>query len=111
LTEWTTSTKLQTRKIPSQQPERQDKRLRKHDDKTKKMKKLFALFTANTKKQLIEQAEKHAIEIFVMKQTNMETKNLLMMKTMPAQPVNDHRASVHFTVMIKLHEILFGRKP
>jgi hypothetical protein len=45
-------------------PERQDRR------ETEKMKKLFAVFTANTQKQLIEQAEKHAMKIAAMKQTN-----------------------------------------
>jgi hypothetical protein len=49
------------------------------------MKKLLAVFTANTQKQLNEQAEKHAIEISAVKQTNMETQKLLTTKTMPAQ--------------------------
>jgi hypothetical protein len=45
----------------------QDRQLRKHDDETKKMKKIIAVFTSNTQKQLNEQAEKHAIEIATMK--------------------------------------------
>jgi hypothetical protein len=48
-------------------PERQERRSRKHDDETEKMKNLFAVFTANTQKQLNEQAEIHAIEITTMK--------------------------------------------
>jgi hypothetical protein len=55
-------------------PERQERRLRKHDDETEKMKKLFAIFAANTQKQINEQAERHAIEISAMKQTSMEKK-------------------------------------
>jgi hypothetical protein len=68
------------------------------------MKKLFAMFTANTQKQLSEQAEKHAMEISAMKQTNLETQNLLTTKTIPAQTTNDHRASAHFTGMTKPSE-------
>jgi hypothetical protein len=54
-------------------PKRQDRRLRKQDDETEKIKKLLAVFTANTQKQLNEQAEKHPMEIAAMKQKNMET--------------------------------------
>jgi hypothetical protein len=75
------------------------------------MKKLFALFTENTEKQLTEQAERHAIEIAAMKQTSMETQNLLTTKTMPTQPVNVHRASAHFTAMTKSYDILFEGQP
>jgi hypothetical protein len=75
------------------------------------MKKLLAVFTANTQKQLNEQADKHAIKIAGMKQTNMETQNLLTTKTMPTQPVNDHRASAHFTMMTRPCEIIFDGKP
>jgi hypothetical protein len=64
-------------------PERNRRRLRKQDDETEKIKKLFASFTANTHKKLREQAEKHAIKIAAMKQTNMDTQNLLMTKTTP----------------------------
>jgi hypothetical protein len=75
------------------------------------MKIFFAVFTANTQKQLIEETEIHAMEIAAMKQTNMETQNLLTTKNMPAHPVNDHRASVHFTAMTTPSEILFDGKP
>jgi hypothetical protein len=51
------------------------------------------------------------MEIAAMKQTNMETQNLLTTKTAPAQPINDHRASSHFTVMTKPSEIIFDGKP
>jgi hypothetical protein len=54
-----TSSRRRISKTPDQQPKKQKKtpspkgqerRSRKHDDETKKMKKLFAVFTANTKK-------------------------------------------------------------
>jgi hypothetical protein len=95
----------------SPSPEIKDRRSRKQDDETKKMKKLFAVFTANTQKQLNKQAERHAIEIDAMKQTSMETQNLLTTKTMSIQPVNNHRASVHFTAMNKVCDVLFERQP
>jgi hypothetical protein len=60
----------------SPSPEIKDKQLSKHDDETDNMKKIFNLFTANTQKQLTEQAEKHAIEIAAMKHTTIETHNL-----------------------------------
>jgi hypothetical protein len=69
------------------------------------MKEIFASFTANTQKQLHEQAEKHAMEIAEMKQKNIDTQNLLTTKTTPTQTINDHRTSAHFT------KILFDVKP
>jgi hypothetical protein len=48
-------------------PERQERHLIKCNGETENMKKLFAVFTANTQKQLNEQAERHAIEIAAMK--------------------------------------------
>jgi hypothetical protein len=47
--------------------ERQNRRSKKHIEETEKMKKPFAVFTADTKKQLNEQAERHASEIAAMK--------------------------------------------
>jgi hypothetical protein len=76
-----------------------------------KMKKPFATFTENTQKQLTEQAEKHAIQIAEMKQTTIETQNLLTNKTMPTQSVIYHRASAHFTSMTKAYEVLFDGQP
>jgi hypothetical protein len=78
------------------------------------VKKLFAVYKANTQKHLIEQAEKTRCgnrRGETNKQTNMETQNLLTMKTMPAQPVKDHIASTHFTAITKPSEILFDGKP
>jgi hypothetical protein len=71
------------------------------------MKKLFSSFTANTQKQLREQAGKHAMEIAAMKQTNMDTQNLLTMKKTSLQKMNNHRTSSYFTAMTKPLEILF----
>jgi hypothetical protein len=75
------------------------------------MMKLFASLTANTQNQLREQAENHAMEIAAMKQTNMDTQNLLMTKTTPTQTLNNHRTPAHFTAMTKPSEILFDGKP
>jgi hypothetical protein len=41
-----------------------------------------------------------------MKRTTIETQHLLTNKTMPTQPVNDHRASAHFTSMTKACDVL-----
>jgi hypothetical protein len=75
------------------------------------MKKLIASFTENIQKQLRGQEEKHAMEIAAMKRANMDTQNLLTMKTSPTQTMNDHRTSAHFTAMTKPSEILFDGKP
>jgi hypothetical protein len=75
------------------------------------MKKLFVVLTANTQKQLNEQAERHAIEISAMKQTIMETQNLSTTKTIPTQSLNDHRASSNFDAMTKAYYILFDGQP
>jgi hypothetical protein len=88
-------------------PERQERCLRKNDDETEKMKKLFTIFAAKTQKQLNEQAERHAIEIAAMKQTSMDTQNLLTTKTIKTQPVNTHRASSNFSTMTKACGVLF----
>jgi hypothetical protein len=44
-----------------------------------------------------------------MKQTNMDTQNLLMTKTTQTQTIKEHIASAHFTAMTK-PEILFDGK-
>jgi hypothetical protein len=75
------------------------------------MKQLFTSFTENTQTQLREQEEKHAMGIAAMKQTNMDTQNLLTTKTTPTQTMNDHRISAHFTAMTKPSEILFDGTP
>jgi hypothetical protein len=75
------------------------------------MKIFFARFKANTQKQLSEQAEKHAMEIAAIKQTNMDTQNLITTKTTPTPTINDHRALAHFIVMTKPSEIIFDGKP
>jgi hypothetical protein len=46
-----------------------------------------------------------------MKQTNMDTQNLLTTKTTPIPTMNYHRTSAHFTTMTKPSEILFDGKP
>jgi hypothetical protein len=87
---------------PAAQPENEDsspspdqrrERLNKRDHESEKIKKLFANLAENTKKQLKEQGEKHAMEIAAMKRTNMDTHNLLTTKTTPAQTMNDHRST------------------
>jgi hypothetical protein len=53
------------------------------------------------------------MEIAATKQTNMLIQNQLFIneKNIPTQPVNEHRASSHFTAMTKPSEILFDGKP
>jgi hypothetical protein len=75
------------------------------------MKKLFATLAENTPKQLREQGEKHAMEIAAMKRANLDTYNLLTTKTTPAQTMNDHRTTAHFTAMIKPSDTLFYGTP
>jgi hypothetical protein len=106
---------------PSQQPKKKNKRHHPHlkdnqDDYGNMMmrpngEETFRRVHSKHTKQLIEHAEKHAMEIAAMKQTNMERKNLLTMNITPAQPINDHIASAHFTAKIKPSEILFDGKP
>jgi hypothetical protein len=91
--------------------EKQERHLIKHDDDTNKIKKLFAIFAAKIQKQLNEQAEIHTIEIAAMKQTSMETQNLLTTKTMTTKPVNDHRAYANFTSTTKACDVLFDGQP
>jgi hypothetical protein len=72
------------------------------------MKKLFDTLADNTHKQLIEQGEKHAMEIADMRRANLDTQYLLTTKTTPAQTLNDHRATAHFTAITKPSETLFN---
>jgi hypothetical protein len=88
----------------SPSPKIQDRRSSKHDNEAEKMKKFFTVLTVNTQKQ-------HALEIAAMKQTSMETQNLLTTKTMPTHPVNNHGASAHFTMMTKACDVLFDGQP
>jgi hypothetical protein len=92
-------------------PEPNRRRLRKQEHETEQMKKLFENFTENTQKQLLEQGEKHAMEIAAMKRANMDTQNLLTTKTKPTQTMNDRIISAHFTAMSKPSEILFDGTP
>jgi hypothetical protein len=71
------------------------------------MKKLFATSAKNTQKQLREQGEKHAMEIVAMKRANLDTQNMLTTKTTPAQTMNNHKTTAHFTAMTKPSETLF----
>jgi hypothetical protein len=75
------------------------------------MKKLFATSTKNTKKQLREQGENHAMEIAAMKRANMDTHHLLTTKTTPTQKMNDHRMASHFKGITKPSETLFNGTP
>jgi hypothetical protein len=65
----------------------------------------------NTQKQLIEQEEKHTMEIAAMKGANLNTQNLLTTKEMPTQTMNFHRTTAHFTAMTKPSETLFDGRP
>jgi hypothetical protein len=51
------------------------------------------------------------MEIAAMKRANMDKQNLLTTNTTPAQKINDHRKTAHFTAMIKPSETLFDRTP
>jgi hypothetical protein len=75
------------------------------------MNKLFATLAENTQKQLRDQGEKHAMEIEAMKRANLDTQNLLTTKATPAQTMNDHRTTAHFTAMTKPSETLFDGIP
>jgi hypothetical protein len=105
---------------PAAQPENEDsspspepdlKRLSKQEHEADRMKKLFATLAENTQKQLGEQGEKNAMEIAAMKRANLDTQNLLTTKTTPAQTINDHRTTAHFTAMTKPSETLFDGTP
>jgi hypothetical protein len=52
-----------------------------------------------------------ATEIEAMKRANLDTQNLLTTKATPAQTINDHRTTYHFTAMTKPSETLFGGTP
>jgi hypothetical protein len=51
------------------------------------------------------------MEIAAMKRANLDTHNILKTKTMPAQTINDHRTTAHFTEITKPSEALFDRTP
>jgi hypothetical protein len=51
------------------------------------------------------------MEIVYMKRANLDTQHLLTTKTTPAQTINDHRTTAHFTSMTKPPETLFNRTP
>jgi hypothetical protein len=46
-----------------------------------------------------------------MKRANLDTQNMLTTKTTPAQTMNDHRTTAHFTAMTKPSETLFDGTP
>jgi hypothetical protein len=103
---------IKEEKKPTLMSEDKQKRKYKHDAiMDEKIKRLFSMFTENTQKQLTKQAEKHAIQIAEMKRTTIEAHHIVMNETMATQPVNDHRASVHFTVMTKACDLLFDGQP
>jgi hypothetical protein len=95
---------------PAAQPENEDSsplpepnriRLNKQEHEADNKKKLFTTLAENTKKQLREQREKHAMEIAAMIRANLGTQHLLTTKTTPAQTMNDHRTTVHFNAITK----------
>jgi hypothetical protein len=75
------------------------------------MENLFKTFTKNTQKQLRKQGDKHAMEIAVMKQANMDTHIILTTNTIPTQSMNEHIMAAHFTVTTKPSETLFDGTP
>jgi hypothetical protein len=105
---------------PSAQPENEDsspspeqhrKRLSKQDHALENIKKLFANLAENTQNQLKEQGDKHAMKITVMKRSNLNTHNLLITNTIPAQTMNDHISTAHFNAMTKPSDTLFDGTP
>jgi hypothetical protein len=105
---------------PAAQPENEDnspsheqhqERLNKRDHESENRKKLFANLAENTQKQLKEQGEKHTMEIAAVKRANLDTQNLLITKTTPAQTMNDHRSTAHFNAMNKPSDMLFDGTP
>jgi hypothetical protein len=95
----------------SPSPEQHRERLNKRDQESENIKKLFSNLAKNTKKQLKEQVEKHAMEIAAMKRANLDTQNLLTTKTTPAKTMNNHRKTAHFNAMTKPSETLFDGTP
>jgi hypothetical protein len=94
---------------PSPEPDR--KKLSKQEHEADNIKKLFPTLSENTPKQLREQGENHAMEIAAMKRANLDTQNLLTTNKTPAQTMNDHRTTAHFTAMTKPSETLFDGTP
>jgi hypothetical protein len=87
------------------------RRLRKQEHESDHMKKVFAALAKNTQKQLREQGEKHAMVIATMKRSKLDAHNILTTKTTPAQTMNDHITTAHFTAMTKPSETLFNGTP
>jgi hypothetical protein len=75
------------------------------------MNKQFATLAENTQNQLREQGRKHTTDTAARKRANLETQNLLTTNTTPAQTMNDHRTTAHFTAMTKPSETLFYGTP
>jgi hypothetical protein len=98
-------------KDSSLSPEQHRETLNERDHELENIKKLFASVAKNTQKQLKEQGEKHAMEIAATKRANLDTQNMLTIKTTPAQTMNDHRTTAHFNAMTKPSETLFDGTP
>jgi hypothetical protein len=75
------------------------------------MKQLFANLARDNQKQFKEQEEKHTMEIAALKRANLDTQNLLTIKTTPAQTMSDHRSTAHFNAMTRPSDTLFDGKP
>jgi hypothetical protein len=79
----------------------------------KKMERMFAQLSENTKIQMKQQEERHAKEISDMKQANRDTHDLFNTKTTTPQniTVNDHRITAHFNTVTKAPYTLFDGTP
>jgi hypothetical protein len=75
------------------------------------MKQLFADLDKDTHNQFKEQGEKHAMEFASMKRANLDTQNLLAIKTTPAQTMSNHISTDHFNAVAKTSNKLFNRTP
>jgi hypothetical protein len=92
-------------------PEQHIERLLKRYHESEHMKQIFTELSKNTQKQFKEQGEKDEMEITVMKRANLDSHNILITKTTPAQTMNDHRSTAHFNAMTKPSDTLFDRTP
>jgi hypothetical protein len=86
-------------------------RLRKRHHDSETMKQLFANLDRDNQKQFKEQEEKHTMESTALKRANLDTHNLLTIKTTPAQTMSDHRSTAHFNAMTKPSDTLFNGTP
>jgi hypothetical protein len=86
-------------------------RLCKRNHESEAIKQLFADLARDNQKQFKEQEEKHTMEIAALKRANLDTQNLLITKTTPAQTMSDHISTAHFNTMTKPSGTLFDGTP